>query len=58
MNFVLLSKTIRETSTEIFQPLFISPPFKGIVSRDFEGLQIILIIRLCVPDVPLEIYSF
>ena len=31
---------------------------KGIVSRDFEWLQIILINRLCVPDVPLEVYSF
>ena len=31
---------------------------KGIVSRDFEGLQMILINRLCVPDVPLEVYSF
>ena len=31
---------------------------KGIVSRDFEGLQMILMNRLCVPDVPLEVYSF
>ena len=31
---------------------------KGIVSRDFGGLQMILINRLCVPDVPLEVYSF
>ena len=31
---------------------------KGIVSRDFECLQMILIKRLCVPDVPLEVYSF
>ena len=29
MNFVLLSKTIRETSTEIVPPLFLSPPFKS-----------------------------
>ena len=27
--------------------------FKGIVSRDFEWLQMILMNRLCVPDVPL-----
>ena len=27
--------------------------FKGIVSRDFGGLQIILIDRICIPDVPL-----
>ena len=32
--------------------------FKGIVSQEFEGLQMILIIRLCVPHVPLEVYSF
>ena len=31
---------------------------KGIVSRDFEWLQMILMNRLCVPDVPLEVYSF
>ena len=31
---------------------------KGIVSRDFEGLQIILMNRTCVPDVPLKVYSF
>ena len=31
---------------------------KGIVSRDFEWLQTILMNRLCVPDVPLEVYSF
>ena len=32
--------------------------FKGIVSRDFEGLQMILMDRIGVPDVPLEVYSF
>ena len=32
--------------------------FKGIVSRDFEWLQTILMNRLCVTDVPLEVYSF
>ena len=32
--------------------------FKGIVSRDFEWLQMILMNRLCVPDVPLADYSF
>ena len=31
---------------------------KGIVSRVFEWLQMILMNRLCVPDVPLEVYSF
>ena len=32
--------------------------FKGIVSQDFEWLQMILFNRLYVPDVPLEVYSF
>ena len=32
--------------------------FKGIVSRDFEGLQMILMNRTLVPDVPLKLYSF
>ena len=32
--------------------------FKGIVSRDFGGLQMILMDRIYVPDVPLEVYSF
>ena len=32
--------------------------FKGIVSRDFGGLQMILMDRIGVPDVPLEVYSF
>ena len=31
---------------------------KGIVSRDFGGLQMILMDRIVVPDVPLEVYSF
>ena len=30
--------------------------FKGIVSRDFEWLQMILINRICVPDVPLKVF--
>ena len=32
--------------------------FKGIVSRDFRCLQMILMNRTWVPDVPLEVYSF
>ena len=32
--------------------------FKGIVSRNFGGLQMILMDRIGVPDVPLEVYSF
>ena len=32
--------------------------FKGIVSRDFEVLQMILMDRIGVPDVPLKAYSF
>ena len=31
---------------------------KGIVSRDFGGLQMILIDRIGVPDVPLDVYFF
>ena len=34
------------------------PHFKGIVSRDFGGLQMILMDRIGVPDVPLKVYSF
>ena len=33
-------------------------PFKGIVSRDFGGLQMILMDRIGVPDVPLKDYIF
>ena len=32
--------------------------FKGIVSRDFGGLQMILMDRIGVPDVPLKDYIF
>ena len=32
--------------------------FKGIVSRDFGGLQMILMDRIGVPDVLLKVYSF
>ena len=32
--------------------------FKGIVSRDFEGLQMILMNRSWVPDVPLVVCYF
>ena len=35
---------------------FLQIYFKGIVSRDFEGLQLILMGRIGVPDVPLEVY--
>ena len=31
---------------------------KGIVSRDFGGLQMILMDRLCVPDVLLDVLFF
>ena len=31
---------------------------KGIVSRDFGGLQKIFMVRIGVPDIPLEVYSF
>ena len=36
----------------------LSLTFKGIVSQDFEGLQMVLMDRIGVPDVPLEVYSF
>ena len=42
----------------IFIFTYSSFTFKGIVSRDFEGLQMILMDRIGVPDVPLEFYSF
>ena len=32
--------------------------FKGIVSRDFRCLQMTLMNRTWVPDVPLEVYFF
>ena len=38
--------------------IFIMTQFKGIVSRDFGGLHIILMDRIGVPDVPLKVYSF
>ena len=37
---------------------FLATHFKGIVSRDFEWLQMILMDGIVVPDVPLEVYSF
>ena len=38
--------------------IFDNTVIKGIVSRDFEWLQMFLMNRLCVPDVPMEVYSF
>ena len=32
--------------------------FKGIVSQDFGWLQMILMNRIVVPDVPLDVYLF
>ena len=32
--------------------------FKGIVSRDFEWLQMILMNRTWIPEVPLEVFDF
>ena len=40
------------------QRILTDGPFKGIVSRDFGGLQMILMDRIYVPDVPQEIYLF
>ena len=33
-------------------------PFKGIVSRDFRGLQVILMDRAWVPGIQPEVYLF
>ena len=41
----------KEKSKEIYA-------IKGIGSRDFGGLQMILVNRIGAPDVPLEVYSF
>ena len=46
-------KTVQKASLKI-----VISSLKGIVSRDFEGLQMILMDRIGVPDVPLEVYSF
>ena len=35
---------------------FLGASFEGIVSRDFDWLQMILINRTWVPDVPLEVF--
>ena len=32
--------------------------YKEIVSRDFEGIQMIIMNKTSVPDVPLEVYYF
>ena len=41
-----------------YQHLSINKSLKGKVSRDFEGLQMILMNRTWVPDVPLKVHSF
>ena len=45
-------------AVEIFVMLHEKYVFKGIVSRDFEGLQMILMNRTWVPYVPLKVYSY
>ena len=59
LNYVFLSKK-RNFNCKEQKKFFFSKikKFKGIVSRDFEWLQTILMNRLCVPDVPLKVYSF
>ena len=37
---------------------YVNVSLKGIVSRDFEWLQMILMNRFWVPDVPLVVYYF
>ena len=56
MNKLFLITFVSKVSPYVFD-LYLAQ-FKGIVSRDFEWLQIILMNRLYVPDVPLEVYSF
>ena len=41
-----------------FQKVGTVPALKGIVSRDFEGLQMILMNRSWVPEVPLVVCYF
>ena len=48
---LLIKETLLGGQTKILVSI------KGIVSRDFEWLQMILMARLCIPDVPLEDYS-
>ena len=55
------SKILVIKGLPIILSLKLCPTFfhlKGIVSRDFGGLQIISVNRIGVPDVPLEVYSF
>ena len=52
---------IKGLPVPIILSLKLCPTFfhlKGIVSRDFGGLQMILVNRIGVPDVSLEVYSF
>ena len=51
-------KAQEQEQEHIFQSNQLVVQFKGIVSRDFGGLQMILMDRIYVPDVPLEVYSF
>ena len=51
---IIMIYEICHKRTRPFQQRF----FKGIVSRDCCGLQMIFIYIIVVPDVPLEVYSF
>ena len=51
----ILEGAVRNSPT-VYTVLHIS--IKGIVSRDFGGLQMILMDRIGAPDVSLEVYSF
>ena len=50
--------SLTSTMAKEWIQIFLNWNLKGIVSRDFEGLQMILMDRIGVPDVPLEVYSF
>ena len=65
-NYIIFKRIYTNIATEqVFTSQFLKTlpfnlhiHFKGIVSRDFCGLQMILTEIIGVPDVPLEVYSF
>ena len=52
-NYVYISLDLSKNLKSLFKN-----PLKGIVSRDFGGLQMILVNRIVVPDVLLDVYLF
>ena len=55
---LLTNFTISASYTTADKKHAMAMQFKGIVSRDFEGLQMILMKRSWVPDVPLVVCYF